>query len=181
MSNSRTNVELLKTLLTALGGTAAPELTQLLTAVAVDGSGNVTVGVDATKTVTIAGVPTGGQLLPGTWTPTWTPVANVASTSANLCMYIRVGPLVVFGGSVFIDPTADSTFTQLRGTLPIASNLAAVADLAGVCSRSNAVSAPLVGALESDVTNNEMLFSFTDATGNVTSTWRFVGFYRILT
>lgn len=181
MSNARTNVELLKALLLELGGQAIPTLVALLDAVIVDGSGNISLGATAAKTVTVTGTPTAGQVLGGTWTPTWTAVANVASVSANLCMYIRIGPIVVFGGSVFIDPTADSTFTQLRGTLPVVSNLAAVSDLAGVCSRVTAVAASLVGDLAADVVNNEMQFSFIDGTGNATSTWRFVGFYRILT
>jgi hypothetical protein len=180
MSNSRTNVELLKALLLELGGQAIPTLVGLLDAVIVDGSGNIQLGATSTKTVTVTGTPTGGQLLPGTWTPTWTGVANVASVTPNLCMYIRVGDLVAFCGSVFIDPTADSTFTSLRGTLPIASNLAAVADLAGVSSRATSVAASLVGQLSADVTNNEILFNFVDGTGNVTSTWAFIGFYRIL-
>lgn len=59
----------------------------------------------------------------GTYTPTLTGVANVASSTAYVCQYMRIGTVVTVSGKVEITPTTGNTFTQLGISLPISSNL----------------------------------------------------------
>ena len=61
----------------------------------------------------------------GTYTPTYTHVANVDATTAYSCQYLRVGDEVTVSGRVDIDPTtAAGTQVQIGVSLPIASNFA---------------------------------------------------------
>jgi hypothetical protein len=67
----------------------------------------------------------------GTYTPTWTGLANVASVTAFSCQYMRVGDTVTVSGWVTIDPTTDNTPTSLSFTLPINSTTSSVNYLNG--------------------------------------------------
>lgn len=67
----------------------------------------------------------------GTYTPTLTTTANVASSIVQDCRYIRIGDQVFVSGRVSITPTAANTATRWRITLPIASNIGGDNDLAG--------------------------------------------------
>ena len=68
----------------------------------------------------------------GTYTPTGTAGTNVASVTPQACQWIRVGNVVTVSGIAAFDPTAASTAgTVFTLSLPIASNLASVGDLAG--------------------------------------------------
>lgn len=71
-----------------------------------------------------------GDILSGTYTPTLTNVTNLAASTAYQCQYMRVGTTVLVSGKADVDPTAAAT-TRLGISLPIASNLGAVEDLAG--------------------------------------------------
>ena len=62
-------------------------------------------------------------LAAGTYTPTLTGTANVASSTAYVCQYMRVGTVVTVSGKVEITPTTANTYTELGMTLPISSNL----------------------------------------------------------
>ena len=64
-------------------------------------------------------------LAAGTYTPTLTGTANVASSTAYVCQYMRVGTVVTVSGKVEITPTTANTYTELGMTLPISSNLTA--------------------------------------------------------
>jgi hypothetical protein len=67
----------------------------------------------------------------GTYTPTWTGLANVTSVTAFSCQYMRVGDTVTVSGWVTIDPVIDNTPTSLSFSLPINSNTASVNFLNG--------------------------------------------------
>jgi hypothetical protein len=67
----------------------------------------------------------------GTYTPTWTGLANVSSVTAFSCQYMRVGDTVTVSGWVTIDPTVDNTATSLSFSLPINSNTSSVNYLNG--------------------------------------------------
>jgi hypothetical protein len=67
----------------------------------------------------------------GTYTPTWTGIANVSSVTAFSCQYMRVGDTVTVSGWVTIDPTVDNTATSLSFSLPINSNTSSVNYLNG--------------------------------------------------
>lgn len=73
----------------------------------------------------------------GTYTPTVTAVTNVDSVSAAVVRWMRVGNCVTVFGSVTVDPTAASTLTIFRMSLPIASNLTVNADCAGTATATN--------------------------------------------
>ena len=67
----------------------------------------------------------------GTYTPTWTGLANVTSVTAFSCQYMRVGDTVTVSGWVTIDPVVDNTATSLSFSLPINSNTSSVNFLNG--------------------------------------------------
>jgi hypothetical protein len=67
----------------------------------------------------------------GTYTPTWTGLANVTSVTAFSCQYMRVGDTVTVSGWVTIDPVSDNTPTSLSFSLPINSNTTSVNFLNG--------------------------------------------------
>jgi len=107
----------------------------------------------------------------GTYTPALTNSLNVAASTAYQCQYMRVGNTVTVSGKVDVDPTAGGA-VQLGISLPIASNLGAVEDCAGVAAAPGIAgqSAAIVGNIANDraemqwvavdVTNQPMYFTF---------------------
>lgn len=74
---------------------------------------------------------TGTATPSGTYTPTLTNVANLDGSTAYQCQFLQVGSAVIVSGKVDVDPTA-AGLTQLGISLPVASNLGAAEDCAGV-------------------------------------------------
>lgn len=97
----------------------------------------------------------------GSYTPTITSIANVSSTSSHGCQWIRVGNVVTVSGSVDITPTATTTDTQIRISLPIASNLVNDENCSGTTS---ARLLTQVGAIWGDTTNDAAYMEFQSAT-----------------
>lgn len=98
----------------------------------------------------------------GTYTPTVTGVANTSAQTAFATRYIRIGNVVYVSGLVQIDPVAAaSTLTQVRMTLPIASELVSNNELTGVCAASDALEA---GGIYADTANNAAMIEFVSAT-----------------
>lgn len=115
------------------------------------------------------------NLVSGSYTPTFTNVSNIASVTPYQAQYMRVGNVVTVSGAVAIACTSASGSTSLRITLPIASNLAVLSDLAGTGATANSNSARLYA----DATNNEALLIFaTDYTSQ--RTWAFHFSYIIV-
>jgi len=87
----------------------------------------------------------------GTYTPTIAPGANVASTVAYLCQYLRVGNVVHVGGFIDVDPVAANVLTTVGISLPIASNFSDVngSELAGIAGNTTEI-----GSLVGDPTND---------------------------
>jgi hypothetical protein len=89
----------------------------------------------AALAVTSAGdvitVASAGTTASGTYTPTWSGLANVGSVTAFSCQYMRVGDTVTVSGWVTIDAVADNTATSLSFTLPINSDTSVVNRLNG--------------------------------------------------
>ena len=67
----------------------------------------------------------------GVYTPTITNISNIQAVTAFQCMYRRVGDQVSVNGRINIDPTTNGSATSIEMTLPVASNLTALGDLAG--------------------------------------------------
>lgn len=112
-------------------------------------------------------------LAAGTYTPTLFNTTNVASSTAYLCHYSRVGNVVTVSGRVDVTPTAAaSTSTSLGISLPIASNFASSVECTGTAATTNIVSvaAGIVGSagsdravvvwLSSSTSAHEMCFTF---------------------
>jgi hypothetical protein len=108
----------------------------------------------------------------GAYTPALTNVANLDASTAYECQYIRVGNNVHVSGRVDLDPTAAGA-VQLGIALPVASNIGATEDCAGVAFASGIAGqgAAITGDAANnraelqfiavDTTNQPMYFSFT--------------------
>jgi hypothetical protein len=93
------------------------------------GTSVATLAVDAAgDVITIAPQQTTAS---GTYTPTWTGLANVDSVTSFSSQYMRVGDTVTVSGWVTINATADNTPTSLSFSLPINSNTSSVNYLNG--------------------------------------------------
>lgn len=67
----------------------------------------------------------------GYYTPTITDIANISSTTAYECMYIRVGNVVTVSGMIDIAPVSASTVTRVWLTTPIYSGFYTQKDAGG--------------------------------------------------
>jgi hypothetical protein len=93
------------------------------------GTSVATLAVDAAgDVITVAPQQTTAS---GTYTPTWTGLANVDSVTAFSCQYMRVGDTVTVSGWVTINATVDNTATSLSFSLPINSDTSVVNRLNG--------------------------------------------------
>jgi hypothetical protein len=99
-------------------------------------------------------------LYTGFFTAVYTPVANVDSATHTSFMFMQVGNWVNCVGRVTIDCTATATASQVRVSLPIASDFTDSSEVAGVIAASALVSA---GRVQADITNNEALIAFWSA------------------
>jgi hypothetical protein len=113
----------------ALRRTGQLALTSYTSSSAFTGTAVATLAVDAAgDLITIAPQQVTAS---GTYTPTWTGLANVTSVTAFSCQYMRVGDTVTVSGWVTIDPVSDNTPTSLSFSLPINSNTTSVNFLNG--------------------------------------------------
>lgn len=103
--------------------------------------------------------------LSGTYSPTAVLVANLDSATLSGCRFSRSGKIVTVSGKATLDPTAPATSTQLGIPLPIASNLASDADLAGVAFATGV--AGQGGGIFGDAANDRAQLQF--VSGDITS------------
>lgn len=114
----------------------------------------------------------------GVYTPTRSAEANMDSNVTMFeAQYMRVGNTVAFSGRYTADPTLTATVTSFEMTLPVASNIGAVEDLAGVavCGAIAGMCAQISGV----VANDTMKVSWisTDVTAQ---SWSFTGTYQVI-
>jgi hypothetical protein len=126
-----------------------------------------------TGTQTMATISDLPVLASGTYTPTLTNIANLDASTAYQAQYLRVGSVVTVSGRVDIDPTTTATSTQLGISLPVASNLTNIEDLAGtaaataIANQCAAVVADTANNyarmqwIAGDTTNRAMYYTFT--------------------
>jgi hypothetical protein len=96
------------------------------------------VAADLNANLTIAFASVGGNS--GVYTPTAVAILNVSAVTPALAHWIRVGNQVTVTGLLTaIDPVANAQ-TQFSLTLPVASNIGATTDLAGLLSCSTTTS-----------------------------------------
>ena len=96
---------------------------------AFSGTQVATLAVDASGDVIT--IPPQQSITSGTYTPSWSGLANVDSVTAFSCQYMRVGDTVTVSGWVTINATVDNTSTSLSFSLPINSNTTSVNYLNG--------------------------------------------------
>lgn len=159
-------------------------------AVTIDGNGSQTIDGAATRTlsaqydavllisngtnwdVVASSIAAANAASSGTYTPTLTNSTNVAASTAEKAIYLRVGNTVHVAGTLVVDPTTTLTLTQLGISLPIASNFGGSFDCAGVAA-ATAVAADSAGIVANvagdraqmewiamDVTNHAFRYTF---------------------
>lgn len=112
----------------------------------------------------------------GRFTPALTNGANIASSSANSCLYLRVGNIVTVSGVISCATTAAAnTLSVISMTLPISSNLASTLDARGSGSREAASgTAYSAVSIEGDATNDRATFTFNStSTSNLNVSFTF--------
>lgn len=114
----------------------------------------------------------------GVYSPTRSAESNLdANVTPSEAQYLRVGATVTVSGRFTADPTIPATVTSFELTLPVASNLGAVEDLAGV-----AFAAGIAGqgaGISGSVANNTAVVSW--VSGDVTSqTWSYTFSYQVI-
>ena len=111
------------------------------------------------SSVDVAGLITGTNIY-NTYTPTLTGVTNVSTTSANLSAWIRVGNAVLVFTRLSVAATATNTVTEVRCSLPVASNFGSAIQCVGAGAiMQNVVEVAAVG-VQADAANDEALFRF---------------------
>jgi len=117
-------------------------------------------------------------LASGVYTPTRSAEANMDSNVTMLeCQYMRVGNTVTVSGRFTADPTLTATTTSFEITLPIASNIGAAEDVAGVafCGNIAAQGAEIIGVAANDTA--KIQWKAADVTSQ---TWSFTFTYAII-
>ena len=111
------------------------------------------------QTASQAGLATTALVTSGTYSPTRSAEANLDSNvTPSSAQYMRVNTVVTVSGNVTIDPTLTATTTSWEMTLPVASNIGAVEDLAGTFACGQIVG--MSGAISGSVANNTAVFTF---------------------
>lgn len=75
---------------------------------------------------------TGVRVESGTYTPVWTPNANVTSILAARCLWTLCGNVVHISGNVRITPTLPNVDTYANFTIPFPADLSFADTMAGV-------------------------------------------------
>ena len=144
------------------------------------GSGTVisTGGVNIQSSLQCDSIVNDTGLAAGVYTPTRSAEANLdANATMTEAQYFRVGNTVTVSGRFTADPTLTATTTSFEITLPVASNIGAVEDLAGMAFCGSIVSqgAEIVGS----VANNTAVIFW--RAGDVTSqTWSYTFTYQVI-
>jgi hypothetical protein len=134
-------------------------------------------GIQTSRTAVTSPAATDGNVFSGTYTPSLNNTTNIASSTAAVCQYMRVGNVVTVSGTVTIDPTATGRIV-MGFSLPIASAIAGANEVGGTFASSGTTTVN-VGSVTGDATNDRATFD--GVTNDAAS--RVYGFsftYRIL-
>lgn len=134
-------------------------------------------GVQIARTSVTSPVAADGNVFSGTYTPTLANVTNLDASTAYSCQYMRVGNVVTVSGRLEMDPTSSAANTELRMSIPIASNFSLTQHCGGTFS-SAITTGSNVGAIFAD-TNNDAVFRFYSNT-STNSSFFFTFTYKII-
>lgn len=113
-------------------------------------------------------------LASGTYTPTLTNGVNVTSSVSHLANWTRLGNVVTVSGQIDITPTGISAQTEVKLSLPVASNLTSGLELNGVAQYQNSTVIGPGGTLVSDTVGDKAdLTYFTTTVGAGTMVYTF--------
>lgn len=118
-----------------------------------------------------------GTSASGVYTPTRSAEANLDSNvTMTEAQYIRSGNTVTVSGRFTADPTLTATTTSFEITLPVASNIGAAEDVAGVAFCGNIVSqgAEVIGVVANDTA--KIQWKAADVTSQ---TWSYIFTYQV--
>lgn len=121
---------------------------------------------------------TSTNLTSGTYTPTRSAEANLdANVTPSQAQYMRVGSVVTVSGRFTADPTLAATTTSFELSLPVASNLGAAEDLAGVafCGNIAGMGAEVTGS----AANNTAVITW-KASDITSQTWSYTYSYEVI-
>ena len=126
--------------------------------------------------VYVGDIPT---LAAGTYTPTDSAHANLDGTDVTMteAQYMRVGATVTVSGRFTADPTLTATATSFEIDLPVASNIGAAEDVAGVAFCGNIVS---MGAEVYGVAANNTAIIIWKASDVTSQSWSYTFSYQII-
>lgn len=158
MSNSRTNVDLLRSFVNG-----QPTL-----------HGTITLGTSPADTINQVGQAT-GRAASAPYTPTLTSGANVASTTLRGAWYQRHNEIVSVTVVCDIDPIAGSVGTVINISLPVASNFTSLYEASGI----GLTQANELGVVSSDSTNDNVTYVYLSA-GTGSTLHRIQFSYRVL-
>jgi hypothetical protein len=118
-------------------------------------------------TMTTAGALGVSNVLGTTYTPTLTDVANAGTLDLLVARYTRVASVVTVAATFRAAITATATLTQVRVTLPVASNFANLRECSGAGATDDSTGANIVPvSVVADPTNDAILLSFTPETAS---------------
>jgi hypothetical protein len=122
-------------------------------------AGSTAISIDSSLVVTLASVLTGTNIY-NTYTPTLTSITNVASSSANLSGWIRIGNAVLVFAQISVTATAAAALTVIDVSLPVASNLSAATQAVGAGSILTAGTEVAGVAISGNATNDRARATF---------------------
>lgn len=112
----------------------------------------------------------------GSYTPTLTGVVNVDSLTPVACNWLQVGNQVVVSGQMAVNPTtAGNTLTQVRISLPVASDVWITTLVSGVATSMSL--AGVIGWVTADIANDAAILNFkanSDANQNLMFSFQYV-------
>jgi hypothetical protein len=136
-------------------------------------------GFSIARTAVTSPAAADGNVFSGTYTPTLTNTTNVASSTASILQYMRVGSVVTVSGLVTITPTAAAnTNTVLRMSLPISASLTNTTNLGGAGVISSAAGRGVAAAIYAETANNIAEFNFLSPSTSAVSV-RFTFTYKV--
>lgn len=106
------------------------------------------------------GLSTSGLIYSSTYTPTLTNGANVASSSASVVQYNRVGNTITISGTVRVTPTTTLTTTTLAFTVPVASNFSTFGDAGGTAVTNIIGTGVVSGMIQANASSDKLELNF---------------------